>query len=599
MGLPWCEKRELRPSPSSRTLTRSPGGSRGSYLRSQMPQKATGTMSPVSRAMLRACCSSSARLEASRACRRSSAACRARSMLLRGAGPLAFSAAALAAARGPEPERAWALKRDWTDAGFQEGAEANAARLREFEDLLALCLQRSCARVVGAQLPLLPDGCSAESDVLARVLEPAVAHCRGAPESMKAAVLGDPEVLGSALDMAGAYLKNYAIDRAACVVETVLPVCRRRGGLWLLKALNHLATVRMKQARHSEALAALEEVDAYVKASLQPQQQEEAWEFWETVYRNFAWVLSSLKREEEAISYVQRAVDIKARVGRPASWFDLWDLGRMKAAPALLRGEAEAIQASQALVTKALWLHREAEPGDLVMRAKLWHSVGECSLALGHLAEGGPREAGGSAQLPEARRHHRKALKCFSEAHRLLAKTEGRHHPLTGGEAQAVAWVLLKLGSAEEAKVHLLDALEALSRQQSGWGERECLDQQAPALLQATQTVDSILEAHRRTDDREGLACYFAAIERLCENLCARLRLSQERADAAAYEKLVSSCSMVLVASGTPEGLDKSRALLRSCLWQRPATPQARLCGELLLSPSGAGLVAGAPAAAA
>eukprot|EP00439_Symbiodinium_sp_Y106_P053586 s785_g7.t1 len=39
-----------------------------------------------------------------------------------------------------------------------------------------------------------------------------------------------------------------AVDKAGAVVETVLPYCRTRGGLWQIKALNHLATVRMKQA---------------------------------------------------------------------------------------------------------------------------------------------------------------------------------------------------------------------------------------------------------------------------------------------------------------------------------------------------------------
>mmetsp|Transcript_96393 Transcript_96393/g.267781 ORF Transcript_96393/g.267781 Transcript_96393/m.267781 type:complete len:561 (-) Transcript_96393:41-1723(-) len=491
-------------------------------------------------------------------------------------------------------ERAWALKRDWTDDEFQGGAKANSARLQEFEGVLVARLQRSCARVLGTDSAMLPetDGASG-GDVLARILQP-VCRSGGPDEHLKMAVLDDPEVLGSALDIVGAYLKNYAVDKAAGIVETVLPICRHKGGLWHLKALNHLATVRMKQARPSEALSALEEVDKYANMNLSPQQQDEAWEFRETVYRNFGWVLSSLGREDEAINYIQRAVTVKERVGRPASWFDLWDLGRMKAATALRRGQESSIRASQSVVIEALRLHQKAEPGDLVMRAKLWHSVGECSFALGHLSEarrcgtsGGPplqANPNGRTALPQAQAHYQKALKCFRESHKLFLKTEGRHNPLTGGEAQAVAWALLKLGGDEEAKGFLLDVLEALSRQQSGWGDVDRLDLRAPALLQATQAVDRVLEAHRRTDDREGLARYFSAIDRLCANVRARLELSKERVDSEVYERLVSSCSMVMVASGRPDGAGRSQELLQRYLWDRPATAQAQLCNKMLRS---------------
>ncbi|CAE8711878.1 unnamed protein product, partial [Polarella glacialis] len=59
------------------------------------------------------------------------------------------------------------------------------------------------------------------------------------------------------------------------------------------------------------------------------------------------------------------------------------------AVKALKEDKAEEIVAAQATVTKALWLHRDSEPNDLVMRAKLWHTVGECSFALGFLHESG------------------------------------------------------------------------------------------------------------------------------------------------------------------------------------------------------------------
>ncbi|CAK0893707.1 unnamed protein product [Prorocentrum cordatum] len=357
------------------------------------------------------------------------------------------------------------------------------------------------------------------------------------------------KVLGSALDLVGAYLKNYEVDKAGAVAESVLPLCRARGGLWRLKVLNHLSTVRMKQARPSEALEMLREVEACVNAS--GIEHDEAWEFWETTYRNFAWIYSSLDREDDAIGYVQRAIDVKERAGHPVSWFDLWDLGRMRATSALKGSDSGQIKASQDAVTKALWLHREVEPKDFVMRAKIWHSVGECSFAMGFLAEKeGPGAAtaderpNGPAQGAEALKHYRKALKCFKESHKLFCKTGGANSPLTGSEAQAVAWTLMKLGEDEESKQHHLGALEALSAQQNGWGDGD-LDSKAPALVQAMQIVDRIMEVHRRTGDRQGLASYWPAIEALCTNVCQRLRLCRRLDAAVELYKPTFACANV------------------------------------------------------
>eukprot|EP00401_Gymnodinium_catenatum_P062831 CAMPEP_0117620298 /NCGR_PEP_ID=MMETSP0784-20121206/87057_1 /TAXON_ID=39447 /ORGANISM="" /LENGTH=630 /DNA_ID=CAMNT_0005424209 /DNA_START=39 /DNA_END=1928 /DNA_ORIENTATION=- len=487
-------------------------------------------------------------------------------------------------------DRAWAMKRDWTDMDFQDGEVANKAKLQEFEDTFVARLRQSCAKVLGTQTEL-GDAAQQRSgeDVLSRVLAPLEARKNQPSEGVRAAVLKDPEVLGSALDIVGAYLKNYEIDKAAAIIDTLMPVCRERGGFWRLKALNHLSTVRMKQARPQEALVTLQEIEAFAMASLQPEDMDEAWEFWDVVYRNFAWALSNVERAEESIGYIEKAIAVKERVGRPPSWSDLWDLGRFKATTALARNSPKDIVASQKVVNDALWLHRDAEPSDFVMRAKIWHSVGECSFALGHLAEVGPAGAASevenlnaTASSSEAQAHYRKALKCFREAYKLFNKTEGQYNPLTGSEAQAVSWALLKIGSAEDAKPYLLDSLEAYSRQQSGWGKGDGLDANAPALTSAMQVVDRIMEAHRMTEDRAGLEKYFSAIERLCLNISRRLQLSKEQANAAVYEKLVSTCSMVMVASGTERGVAKSQELLRTYMWTQPSTPQARICTEMM-----------------
>ncbi|OLQ04398.1 hypothetical protein AK812_SmicGene12556, partial [Symbiodinium microadriaticum] len=204
-----------------------------------------------------------------------------------------------------------------------------------------------------------------------------------------------------------------------------------------------------------------------------------------------------------------------------------------EAAIALRAQDSSQIAAAQQLVTKALWLHREAEKEDLVMRAKIWHSVGECSFALGFLAEGG-RYTDASCTPATAAEAIESAM--------LFRKTEGRLNPLTGQEAQYVAWALLKLKQPEEAKSYLLESLEALAEQQSGWGDG---DVQAPALMSSVHAVDRILEAHRRSDDRAGLVRYFPGLQRLCANVAGRLQPSKDQQHAVLYERLLSSSSLV------------------------------------------------------
>lgn len=114
-----------------------------------------------------------------------------------------------------------------------------------------------------------------------------------------------------ALDLIGVYLKNYEIDKqlgsmtvmmfsgmdldwgsdtgatmslsewcpcrrlsfGTCFPPTVLPRARKRGGTWLIKALDKLCAVRMKQFRAYDALVALKEIEQNV-----PFQPEEGWE---------------------------------------------------------------------------------------------------------------------------------------------------------------------------------------------------------------------------------------------------------------------------------------------------------------------------------
>mmetsp|Transcript_52677 Transcript_52677/g.163611 ORF Transcript_52677/g.163611 Transcript_52677/m.163611 type:complete len:288 (+) Transcript_52677:3-866(+) len=161
-------------------------------------------------------------------------------------------------------------------------------------------------------------------------------------------------------------------------------------------------------------------------------------------------------------------------------------------------------------------------------------------------------------------------------------------NPLTGGAAEAAAWVLLKLGEDGNAKKYLLNAVEATSRQQNGWGDGE--DSEAPALASAARLVDQVLEVHRRTEDREGLAPYLAPVEELCASASRRLGLPGGRQDALLHERLISSSVLVLVASGAPDAPSRAQRLLQVHLGDSPPrTQQAQLCTAMFRSLRGGG----------
>ncbi|CAK0825735.1 unnamed protein product, partial [Prorocentrum cordatum] len=120
--------------------------------------------------------------------------------------------------------------------------------------------------------------------------------------------------------------ENYKLDKADAVLSRCGPHVSRRGGVWMVKWLNHVSTVRMKQNRHLEALEMLYDLELY-----SPYSPEEAPEFFETLYRNLAWAHKALGQIDEAVVYFERmARSSKAHKGS-MDWFDCWDIGKLAA----------------------------------------------------------------------------------------------------------------------------------------------------------------------------------------------------------------------------------------------------------------------------
>merc|ERR1712232_1170341 len=217
--------------------------------------------------------------------------------------------------------------------------------------------------------------------------------------------------------MGGVYMKNYKLDRADTVLARCGPHVSARGGVWMVKWLNHLSTVRMKRGRHLEALEMLYDLELY-----SPYTAEEAPEFFETLYRNLAWALKALGRIDEALVYFERMATASTTHKGALDWFDFWDIGKLAATRAYRDGHMPSFYRGRAMVERALAMQIEAEPEDLVMRAKVHDSLAECFMVVSE---------------------HEAAAEHYGAAYKLMLETVGRSSPLFGKQARHSADLLI------------------------------------------------------------------------------------------------------------------------------------------------------------
>lgn len=301
-----------------------------------------------------------------------------------------WMAGALEDVRAREHDRAALVKRDWSDEAYEKGEAGNDATLQGFEHELVGMLQR--------------------------------AGSRG---------LGDSEVLGSAIDLAGGYKKNYRLDHSEAVLLRCTRGAEERSGAWMVKYLNHISQVRMKQRRDVEALEMMYEIESLAAF---PIDEPGASEFYETLYRNMSASLRGLGREDEAAVYFSKAMEAARRHKPSMDWMDLWDLGVLISNRAFQSQRWTEFHRSREIIAEALRMQRVAEPNELVLRAKVLSNLGQCFLA--------------TAEHDEAEVH-------YLEAYALFDQTVGKRSPLFGMQAWAC-------GNLRCAQGRHLDALPFL-----------------------------------------------------------------------------------------------------------------------------------------
>ncbi|CAJ1379131.1 unnamed protein product [Effrenium voratum] len=474
-------------------------------------------------------------------------------------GPVEKAALLLHAADIAE-EREAVMRNTWSDIEFDEGEMSNAELVARLERQFAGQLVRSAeVRIRHRREQEQKDGPVKQEPMpqAARVrfglrtleasekndgiFDMVLKDCQDArdlqqrlPPSELTATLNEPRNLGVALDLIGVYLKNYEIDKCDYVLERVVPLARKRGGTWLIKALDKLCAVRMKQFRAYDALVALKEIEANV-----PFQPEEGWEFHDIMYRNFAWCYSSLDEADKCLEYTRKSVEVKKTNGVQPTWFDIWDLGKAHARLGQKTQQRDEMKIGFELCVKAGEIHRTAEASDRIMLAKILSNVGEVAMGIGDsffLEE----------KKEDAREWYEKAQQPLGESYELHVSSLGPMKPLAGWQAGTMAHCMVRLERWPEAREYLALALRV-----------ECTkDSTTNGSL--IELLDRVVNCHQELGDMPGMLEYVPDLEQAMRGLRQR---GWDRRERDVFAMLLQRISTVLLLADDGKGKMISKAL--------------------------------------
>ncbi|CAK9081543.1 unnamed protein product [Durusdinium trenchii] len=217
----------------------------------------------------------------------------------------------------------------------------------------------------------------------------------------------DPKVLAGALDLAVAYLKNYAVDKADALYAATKPFCMERGLPWDVKWLQDCATLRCKQQRMPEAAVMLEEV-----AKRTPPHP--------ATLNNLGTVYNMMRDHEKAQEYFIAAQEVAGHDQPDKN--DLWNMGIAKKH---LGYYDEALP----MLLKALEAWKVEEPDDDVTIAKLHDTVGSCFDLMGRYEE---------------------SVEQFASARMLFGRSIGADSPLYGSACEGLTKALMHAGRYQE-----------------------------------------------------------------------------------------------------------------------------------------------------
>lgn len=325
-------------------------------------------------------------------------------------------------------DRAALMKRSWSDSPFEEGEARNEEVIEGFELELVGMLRSS------------PKG------------------------------LGDGQILGNAIDLAGAYKKNYKLEKSEAVLLRCTRHAEERSGAWMVKYLNHISQVRMKQSRDVEAMEMMYEIESLANF---PMDEPGASTFYETLYRNMSSGLRRMAREDEAAVYFMKMVEASQYHKPRLDWMDLWDLGLLIANRSYQTQRWPEFYKAREILAEALRQQKAVEPHELILRAKVLSNLGQCFLATGEHAEADVHYSEAYDLFRSCVGHRSPLFGMQAWACGNLRQAEGRHEEALPMFGEALYVEVVKDGLSVSEMMKLLDQIisSAHEARQTGHGE--------------------------------------------------------------------------------------------------------------------------------
>eukprot|EP00906_Rhabdomonas_costata_P004524 RCo006671 len=247
--------------------------------------------------------------------------------------------------------------------------------------------------------------------------------------------LEDPKTLEKVFELFSNWIALYRLNKTDALLQEVVPVCKKLGGTWHIKAIQSLGFCRWKQYRFTDALECFLEMEKLVGPST-------------SLFENIGHTYSSLGNLEKAEEYFQSALKVQEEIdavraklpeAMRGAMEDKENRGGILLGLGLVKERRGDIAGALVQLERALKCYQEKfKDTDASLTAKAHMSVGKAHEKLNH--------------LPEAEQNFREALRIF-------IKTCGRDSPLTAGALGSLGKVLYDQHKLEEAQVHLKEAL--------------------------------------------------------------------------------------------------------------------------------------------
>lgn len=264
--------------------------------------------------------------------------------------------------------------------------------------------------------------------------------------------------LEPALDLCGAYLKNYALDKCRDLLTEIKSECQaRQGSLWV-QFLNFQAALEMKEGSPDLAKTSLLEMIDLLNENPQLDLSRSV------VFQNLSMACKTMGDYAGAIDYLH------ASLLDPLTWMHLWEMGKLMALLAFESRDLPRLQTAYGVTWRAYTMFDEEDP---ILKAKLLSSLGDNAFGLAQDCMHAPATSvpghalDAPGDLDDPQKCLALALNHYQAAFDMTREAVGPDSPLTSFTAKALGTCQIQAGQHEEGQAHLFETLDLMLNQET------------------------------------------------------------------------------------------------------------------------------------